>query len=297
MKNIQMETLEIILEIIEGKTLSQCSAEHNISASSLSRRIQNAEEELGQKLFIREKQRLVPTVFAGNILPDLKTAAESFARIAEKAEFCKEAAEIIRVEMSVVIGEIFYRLFDELRGHKEYLMLTVREPDGDPERKLILGEADCAFVGNPVQTDQYHFEQLLSDQPGILVSRDHLLAVKSDVSLEDLKGFHVFSGQEAFRYLAENLPEYLPFVDQVIPFSTYRAFADRKEAVFTFQFAASMLKGDQQVFLPARGIPAYRICFCWKEEFDFSPAMLKLIRIVRKHFQEYLSEYVMQTHP
>lgn len=281
----QKRLLEIVKEVSEGKTLTQCAKEHNVSTSTLSSQIEGVEGQLGQRLFLRNKKRMIPTDFAKETLRDIETILECLERIDVRAKEMSKVERIRYATPKIIVGDLYHKVFDYMRNHPEYDLTETKDDGQDPEGMIARGEVDCAFIGNPSHKERYSHLLLLHDHVGILVHPSHPLANKSEVGLNELNEGHIAMGKEACRYVL-NLKEEVYLGGKPVPFNAYKSFVQHKEIVLTFRLAADMLGDTRQVFIPIKDLPVHQIYFCWRHEKDDSPLMMDLALIIEEHFHE-----------
>ncbi len=84
--SLSVRTLELLRIVIETRSVTATAERLHVSQPAVSKAVQQAEERLGFPLFLRERGRLVPTLDARVLLPEIVRAAmavESVSRLAE----------------------------------------------------------------------------------------------------------------------------------------------------------------------------------------------------------------------
>jgi DNA-binding transcriptional LysR family regulator len=83
--SLSVRTLELLRIVIETRSVTATAERLHISQPAVSKAVQQAEQRLGFPLFLRERGRLVPTLDARVLLPEIAraaTAVESVSRLA-----------------------------------------------------------------------------------------------------------------------------------------------------------------------------------------------------------------------
>lgn len=194
-----METrvLRYFLTIARLGTVSAAARELHIAQPTLSRQIQQLEQQLGVELFKRERRRMILTK-AGtvyqerikNILAELSSANEAVAEINNQS--LMGTVNIGCVQSSIhqfVIPQLahFYHRYPGVNLH-------LYDADGeDIKERLDQGELDCGIVSTPISTVKYHAVRLpINDQWGIAVGQNNQLYGRSQVSIKDLTSIPLF---------------------------------------------------------------------------------------------------------
>lgn len=187
---MDMDQLSHFQCVAELRNFTHAAERLSISQSALSRSIQRLEEELGQPLFER-KPRSVDLTDAGELF---QSRAEQILLILEdcKAEINDDGQSgRLRIAAIPTIAPFF--LPDLLRRFSnEYpkANLIVQEDTTDHLMKRCKqGELDVAIVALPVPTRYFEVEELFEEELSLVLPKDHVLANKKQIRIDDIKRY------------------------------------------------------------------------------------------------------------
>ena len=189
---MELRVLNYFLTVAREGGLTGASEVLHVTQPTMSRQIQELEEELGQKLFVRTTRSMVLTP-EGMLL---RKRAEEILDMAErtKAEFSSMG--------SAVAGDVFIGSGETFALKKVTdLMARIREDhpgihfqiySGNAEdvmERLEKGLLDFGVLVEPVDVSRYNSLRLpAKDTWGLILRRDHPLAQKIHIRREDLIG-------------------------------------------------------------------------------------------------------------
>ena len=191
-KPVELRVLRYFLAVVRMQSISAAAEELHITQPTLSRQLMELEEELGAKLFDRgRKNRRVALTEAGK---RLHRQAEEIVALADKTLRSFQAPqEEISGEIAIGGGET-----DAMRLVARAARALTREHPNiryhlysgnaeDVTERLDKGLLDFGILIEPVSLERYDYIQLpAADTWGLLMRRDHPLARKRDLTVEDL---------------------------------------------------------------------------------------------------------------
>lgn len=196
---------DIILDICETHSLSTTAEKFSYSQPAVSQIVKNFEKELGMQLFIRTKNGM-------QLLPNTEGIIESLRKICQEEEHIQQlASRLTSLESGYIrIGTIqsisYHWLPDILREFsEEYPNITFDITiDGSQQiqDKLYANKLDIVFLSDYKLTDNTNFYPLGSDELMVLTSRDHPLADKLSVSIQDIADEEFISDIDKFDFEA-----------------------------------------------------------------------------------------------
>lgn len=205
---MDMDQLSHFQCVAELRNFTHAAERLSISQSALSRSIQRLEEELGQPLFER-KPRSVDLTDAGELF---QSRAEQILLILEdcKAEINDDGQSgRLRIAAIPTIAPFF--LPDLLRRFSnEYpkANLIVQEDTTDHLMKRCKqGELDVAIVALPVPTRYFEVEELFEEELSLVLPKDHVLANKKQIRIDDIKRYPFVLLDEA-HCLSDNITSF-----------------------------------------------------------------------------------------
>ena len=189
---MNLNQLQYVLQVAKTRNFSQAAEELFISQSTLSQQIMNLENELGVKLFVRTTRDVRITeagrVFlqeASGILRNvegLKQTMSDYAGLLKGTINIGAINALETIHFSQIITD-FYSAFPQLTvnivGGSSYPLLEA----------LKNHSIDIAFLTRPVKGSypSLNFTSVGTDDYCLLVAKDHPLAGKKTVSLQELK--------------------------------------------------------------------------------------------------------------
>lgn len=192
-----METriLRYFTTIVQEGNINRAAEALHITQPTLSRQLAQFEEDLGVKLFYREKHRLNLTS-EGQLLH--RRAREILALVDKAEAELGQGCEFVTGHIAITCGEIgAVRLLTEIiQSFKEkYPQITysIYTCNADISKERIdNGLADLALLLEPVDIERYDFVRLpVTEHWGILMRADDKLAAKEAVVPADLIGKNI----------------------------------------------------------------------------------------------------------
>ncbi|WP_191014929.1 LysR family transcriptional regulator [Treponema zioleckii] len=179
------------LKVAEKENITQSSKELNVAQPHLTRQIQNLEEELGVKLFVREKKRLHITD-EGRFL---KQQVEQILKLVEKTE------RQIREMSTEISGTLFIGVIESVsanylpewinkfkKNHSAVKYNIWSANSNDVTERLEKGLVDIAIVREPVDSEKFSSIHLLDENWAAFFSKNHIFSQKTGekISLAEL---------------------------------------------------------------------------------------------------------------
>jgi len=170
--------------VAERRHFGRAAAELHLTQSSLSRQIIRLEQQLGARLLDRTPQGTRLTEAGEAFLPlaveVLRTAAAAAAR-------ARAVARPRRITVGYIANLIVTPAVRELRRrHPDAEVHTQHLRWDDGRAALLEHRVDVAVVRLPLSTAGLHVTVLYDEPRVLLVSRDHRLAGKESVTLDDI---------------------------------------------------------------------------------------------------------------
>lgn len=197
---MELRELRYFLAVAREQNITKAAEALYISQPSLSKQMQNLENEIGRPLFARGSRKV--TLTEAGVL--LKKRAEQLLELYEKTE--QELAapeETVCGEVRIGGGES-YAVQTVMRAAKQiqerYPHVTFRFFSGDADdvtEKLERGLIDFGIVVDLADIAQYNALRLpLADRWGVLMRRDSPLAEKEAIAPADLAGRPILASRQ-----------------------------------------------------------------------------------------------------
>ena len=188
---MELTHLRTFRMVAETLNFTRASERLNLTQSAISHQIKALERELGEPLFIRAKRgvRLSP---AGVI------ALEHAERILDEAEALRERVGgeegTIRGRVRVAaatqaLATLFADSFMDFMRRYSETELTFRTTVSTEQTiaDILDGASDVGFASLPVYSPDLHVTELFTDELVVVVGRDHKLAGKQAIEVEEIE--------------------------------------------------------------------------------------------------------------
>ncbi len=186
---MNLRDLKYLVALAEHRHFGRAAAASFVSQPTLSTQIRKLEEELGVLLVERAPRKVMLTPVGRDIVERARRVLADVDQMTEIARRSQDPeAGSIRLGMFPTLGP--YLLPHVLPGLREQFprleMLLVEEKTDALLDRLREGRLDAALLAMPIHDDQLQVEPLF-DEPFLLaVPRQHPLATKHSLSMQDL---------------------------------------------------------------------------------------------------------------
>ena len=201
---MELRVLRYFLAVAREENITKAASLLHVTQPTLSRQIQQLEEELGVKLFRRSQYRVILT--DDGML--LRRRAQEIVELADKAqrELRHTEAELTG-EIAIGCGEsmgmsFLSRHIREFRRLHPQVQFRIYSANADDIKEHIeKGLLDMGLLTEPVDIGRYAFLRTpQKDHWGVLLPKEHLLAQKAAVAPKDLLGIPLLiAGRETVR--------------------------------------------------------------------------------------------------
>ena len=200
---MELKTLKYFVMIVREQNISKAAERLYLTQPTLTKQMQELENELGAKLFERGKRKITLTedgLFlykkAQEII-DLETMTKNSFQNKDKK---------INGEISIACGETYamnYLLEIYKKIHRANPLITISLFSGNDEdvrEKLNNGLAEFALFIGLTNLDNYNFIKLpLNETWGLLMNKNSQLAKKETIKSEDLSNLPLLVSRQVYR--------------------------------------------------------------------------------------------------
>ena len=204
---MELRVLRYFLGVADTGSMTGAARALHVTQPTLSRQLQELEEELGQKLFVRGSHSV--TLTPEGML--LRKRAEEILDMVRKTETeFGSLGETVAGEVHIGGGETeamrqIARLIRELQ--QEYPQLRFHLYSGNAEdvtERLDKGLLDFGLLIQPVDIARYHSLELPErDVWGVIMRKDSPLAKRSAITREDLNGVPLICSRQVMRRISQ----------------------------------------------------------------------------------------------
>lgn len=169
---MNIETLQLIAQVIEERSLSKVAEKEHISQSALSQHIKNVENKFNTKLFERTNRGIVPTVSGEILFRHAKNIVDCYNSLLNEITSIQQDITKVTICANPLFSSYALpcTLFDLQMHFPDINMNMVVLPSLLVEQKIISGEGDIGFINGKPQSSLIWSKSVLID-PIYLVSR------------------------------------------------------------------------------------------------------------------------------
>ena len=277
---MELRVLRYFLMVAREENITRAAGLLHVTQPTLSRQLIQLEEELGVKLFHRNKYRI--TLTEEGLL--LKQRAQEIVALSDKAkqELTKSEGTL---SGEIAIGCAEARSFSVLAEQivafrKLYPRVRFRiysATADDVKDRMENGLLDMGLLMEPVDIGRYAFIRMpVRERYGVLVRRDSPLAEKESVRPEDLVGMPLlFGSREGVREeIAGWFGEQFDRMEVAVRYNLIRNGADLVEHGAGVALTIDQAKiGEKLRFIPLSPVLEYSSVLAWKNLRTFPPAV------------------------
>lgn len=187
---MDIRQLEYFVEVAKQLSFTKAAASLHVSQPSISKAIQNFENELGVPLFYRSSKQLELTDAGQAVLVNAQQVLASFHNLrSELTDLMNLQKGQIRIGIPPIVGaEFFSKLISLYKEKYPYIEIQLTEVGTKRIREYIeAGQLDIGLVCNTSTYEQLETISFLKDPLQLIVHQDHPLASKKRIELKDLK--------------------------------------------------------------------------------------------------------------
>jgi len=261
---MERREIEIFLTLAEELHFGRTAERLLVSQARVSQTIKKLERRFGVALFERTSRRVALTPVGAALYADVRAGHDRIERgVAAALAAGRGVTGTLTVGLEApAVAELAAPVFARFRAHNPGVEVAFRETGFvDPLDLLRTGEVDVAVTNAPVDEDGFEEGPLVYTEPVVLaVARDHRLARRPEVTLDDLDGEAVFrAGRRAAPYRREPEPHVATLSDLmarvaagagVCPLAAHAADYFARPSLAMVPFAA--------------GLPPVRWVLCWR---------------------------------
>lgn len=183
--HLEIRHLKLVAAIAETGSVTRASNRLHLTQSALSHQLRDAEEQLGKRLFERQKGTMTLTTAGERLLKSAQAVLEELER-AEKeirdGNDCGNGVDRGRIRLSTECYTVYHWLPPRLKMFQRNFPAVefelVVEATDNPFEALLDGKLDLAIVCDPVRNRKIRYTPLFEDEVVIIASPEHRMAGK-----------------------------------------------------------------------------------------------------------------------
>jgi DNA-binding transcriptional LysR family regulator len=299
-RTVDLAELRVFLTLAEELHFGRTAERLQLTPSRVSQSLRGLEHKLGAQLVHRTSRRVQLTRFGERFLADVRPAYDQLTGVLERTNVAARSLEGT-LRLGLLSGPAGGAHLVEIIGafealHPECKVEVVQLSWDDPLRPLRENEVELMATWVPVKQPDLVVGPILTRQPRVIaVARDHPLAERDSVDLEELADYRVSRIEGWPKELNEAVVPFRTPSGRPIPGSRVRigerAFLDlpvrvaRGEFVFATVASAVPLMGKVDlVFVPIRGVPKLRSALVWRRSVR-DPKLREFLGVAREILQ------------
>ena len=182
--------------LAQTKNFQEAAQQESITQPTLSQAINGLEKELGCQLFIRKKGSVDLTEKGAQFHQYVSTSLRFLRAGIESAQNDSSTKQEIRLgsiysAQSKEWSNLIYEFRKQTKLEVTFNIIQARSET--LKAKLKSGALDMAFIDEPLSNSELEFLPCWSQELKLLVNKQHPLAKKSSLSLDDLIGHYLIS--------------------------------------------------------------------------------------------------------
>jgi LysR family hydrogen peroxide-inducible transcriptional activator len=191
---MNIRDLKYLISLSKHQNFAKSALESNVSQPALSMQIKKLEDELGIKIFERDKQNFLITKTGEKIIEKAKQIillSEEIKKIAKNAH--DPFANEIHIGAFPTLASYFFpKIINKInRKFKDLKIFLVEEKSEILIKKLQDGEIDIAFLAMPSKAEFANHEKIFSENFLLATPLDHPLAKKKKIHYKDMIGLEL----------------------------------------------------------------------------------------------------------
>lgn len=180
--------LEYFLKVYDRKSISRAAEELYISPQGLSKTISRLEDELGVELFMHKANRIIPTAEAANLAAHAKSILIEYDLIENHLFKTGRSKKPAKIACSYDVPQMIPTdFFVEFNATHPELRMQIREyPENMILERLDKSKVEVAIVSGPLDEIDYDIIPIFTVPYCLVINKEHPLAKREYIKLEDL---------------------------------------------------------------------------------------------------------------
>ncbi|MRH88054.1 LysR family transcriptional regulator [Nocardia sp. SYP-A9097] len=207
---MELRDIEIFLTLAEELHFGRTAERLNVTPARITQAIKKQERQIGALLFERTNRVVRLTEVGRQLRDDLRPLYQGLEQSVRRAKLTASGQTTqLRVALMPFNYEGLHKYWEEFRRrHPQWGLRLYRLAFTDPFSTLRTGQYDALVIWGPVDEDLTMGPVLFRDSRVLSISKDHPLADRSEVSIEDFADYPHTMPPNAQRDWEET---YLPF--------------------------------------------------------------------------------------
>ncbi|MFD0713670.1 selenium metabolism-associated LysR family transcriptional regulator [Paenibacillus sp. GCM10027626] len=191
---LNFHQLHIFFTVAEKGSFSAAAASLHMTQPAVTMQVQSLEDYFGTKLFQRSTKRIELTDAGRALMPYAQRSIELIRETdAHMSKFTKQLKGKLQLGASLTIGEyILPRLLGPFGQEYPHISISMKVMNTAQIMEEILNhQLNFGLIEAPVNHPDMHMEAVMSDELKLIVGKNHPLANKENVQLQDILEYPV----------------------------------------------------------------------------------------------------------
>lgn len=289
---MELRVLRYFLAVAREQNITRAAEALHLTQPTLSRQMNELEQEMGAALFKREGRRTVLT-YDGNLL---KKYAEEIVELANKlqSDFDARGEKLqgtvaigcVEAKGSGLLVSLIKTFHEKYPGVKFDLYNSYAD---DIKDRIDKGLIDIGLLLEPVDVERYDYTRLAADETwGVLVNADDPLAEKAQIKLQMLAGRSLIipqrlaTRQEIFSWFGHTGGRYKVFATYTLLSNAILMVEQGLGCAICLDGAIGIRDNSHVKFIPLFPVKKSGSLLVWKKNNVFNPAAALLIDMINK---------------
>ncbi len=195
MMNIPLQYFKLVDTIVKEGTLTKAATRLHLTQSALSHQLKELETELGLPMFYRNGKKLLLSDEGARFLSSAeKILSELKLLESDMHHFKQGTTGTIRISTQCYTA--YHWLPRIIKYYKDINpgvdIHIVSGATQDPLEFLLRGDLDVAIIRHKLDNSSIQYEPIFRDQLYVILSTDHPLARKNNISITDFEGEELY---------------------------------------------------------------------------------------------------------
>ena len=208
---MNQKQMKYFLEVYRQGNIQSAADKLYVSRQGVSKLLKTLEDELGQRLFIRNPHGLVPTDYANALLPHVQRLLAEYQSIASMSTLASQSKSVVTIyaldHIMAYLGAKF--LWDFHRMCPEIILSTVETTDDAALKGVLEKQCNFAIVTGEVDQNRFAGEPLFFSQYCARLHWQHPLASQKKIAYADLEGARIVSKGRGYQCFRHNIDKYI----------------------------------------------------------------------------------------
>lgn len=200
---MDIKQMEYLIKIHERGNLTESAEELFVSPQALSKMIHNLEIEFQEQILIRNGNRFVFSEFGKALVNEARIMVSQYNLFSSNLQKFKVSSKTILHLNMATNSTLFlgYNIFNKFNTNSSNYVLSISEyNDYEVDRRLYEDQCDIAFVVNqPEHAELYNLYPIRRHTIGFILSKNHPLANKEVLSIDDISSYPLLARNEHFK--------------------------------------------------------------------------------------------------